>query len=217
LDEGLQRLLAYGARVLKQHRGNGGNGVWKVELVEADTASTLMVQVLHAQRGARLERMPLDQFVARCGQYFAGNGCMIDQPYQSRLGDGMVRCYMVRDRVAGFGHQYVTALLPPPPGSDESPAPPPRLYFGPDKPEFQTLKALLETKWVREMQEVTGVEYESLPLLWDADFLYGPKTAAGDDTLVLCEINVSSVYPFPSEALQPLAQEVARTLKDRHP
>ena len=38
---------------------------------------------------------------------------------------------------------------------------------------------------------------DELPVLWDADFMYGPRTAAGEDTYVLCEINCSSVIPFP--------------------
>jgi hypothetical protein len=40
----------------------------------------------------------------------------------------------------------------------------------------------------------TGLQItaEELPLIWDADFLYGPKNFDGEDTYVLCEINVSS-------------------------
>jgi hypothetical protein len=140
---------------------------------------------------------------------------MIDQPYQSRLGDGMIRCYLVHDRVAGFGHQLVTALLPPPAGTIESPAPPPRLYFGPSKTEFQALRAKLESEWVREMQRLLDLEVTSLPALWDADFLYGPKDQSGEDTYVLCEINVSSVSPFPDEAMQPLADAVFQALDQR--
>src|ERR1700749_2670496 len=41
------RLAASGARVLKQNRGNGGQGVWKVERLAGDR-----VRVLHAQRGS---------------------------------------------------------------------------------------------------------------------------------------------------------------------
>ena len=40
----------------------------------------------------------------------------------------------------------------------------------------------------------------ALPIIWDADFLYGPRTAAGEDTYVLGEINVSSVMPIPDQA-----------------
>ena len=43
--------LHNGPRVLKQNRGNGGQGVWKVELVEAGGTDPL-VRVLHAQRGS---------------------------------------------------------------------------------------------------------------------------------------------------------------------
>jgi hypothetical protein len=206
--------LARGPRVLKQHRGNGGNGVWKVELLEQREALAPgpRVRVLHAQRGSSLEPMRLDEFIQRCEGYFANAGCIIDQPYQTRLADGMIRCYIVRDRVAGFGHQFVTALLPPPEGQVQSPAPPPRLYYGPSKPEFQRIKAKLEGGWIREMQQVLDIAADDLPVLWDADILYGPKDAAGDDTYVLCEINVSCVSPFPDEALTPLADTVARRL-----
>jgi hypothetical protein len=41
--------------------------------------------------------------------------------------------------------------------------------------------------------------------LWDCDFLLGPKTASGADTYVLCEINASSVSPFPESAIVPMA------------
>ena len=56
-----------------------------------------------------------------------------------------------------------------------------------------------------------GIEADQLPVLWDADFLLGPKDAAGQDTYVLCEINVSSVSPYPEWA-NPL---LATTLRDR--
>lgn len=208
--------LTSGPLVLKQHRGNGGNGVWKVELIRAASpASDSLVQVLHAQRGSAVEEMRLADFIARCDQYFARSACMIDQPYQARLGEGMIRCYLVHDRVVGFGHQFVTALLPPPAGSLESPPPPQRLYYGPSKPEFQALKQKLESELVPEMQRLLDLDLDSLPALWDADFLYGSKTASGEDTYVLCEINVSSVFPFPDETHAPLADAVALILAGR--
>jgi hypothetical protein len=48
------------------------------------------------------------------------------------------------------------------------------------------------------MQEVLGLDAVALPAIWDADFLYGPKTQSGEDTYVLFEINVSAVWPFPT-------------------
>jgi hypothetical protein len=56
------------------------------------------------------------------------------------------------------------------------------------------------------MQHLLDIETEQLPVLWDADFLLGPKTESGEDTYVLCEINVSSVAPFPDSALPFLAE-----------
>jgi hypothetical protein len=52
-----------------------------------------------------------------------------------------------------------------------------------------------------------GVE-ASLPIIWDADFLYGPRTATGEDTYVLCEINVSCVFAIPEEAHAAIASLV---------
>lgn len=99
-------------------------------------------------------------------------------------------------------------LMPPPPpkAGPEAAEVSPRLYYGPQKPEFQAIKAILESEWVPQMQQLLDIDTESLPVIWDADFLYGPKTAASENTYVLCEVNVQAVYPFPEEALEPLAQ-----------
>jgi hypothetical protein len=199
-------------RVLKQHRGNGGNGVWKVERM-----NHTRVRARHALRGSVEEDLSLDEFLHRCAGYFAGNGHMIDQPYQPRLPDGMIRCYLVRDRVAGFGEQLINALYPALPGvsATEAPQPGPRLYYPPSRADFQTLRHQMETEWVPELCSALALDADVLPVIWDADFLYGPKTPSGDDTYVLCEINVSAVYPFPDEALRPLAQAIRAQLEAR--
>jgi len=200
----LPRALASGTRVLKQNRGNGGLGVFRVEL-----AGSGRVRVQHGQRGSAREEIELDAFVRRCEGYFADEGLIVDQPFQARHAEGMIRCYLVQDRVAGFGHQRVTALMDPAPGEAAPPAPPPRLYYGAAKPEFQALRAVLESEWVPAMERVLGIARDELPLLWDADFLLGPRDDAGVDSYVLCEINASSVFPFPDEALEPLARAAA--------
>ena len=56
------------------------------------------------------------------------------------------------------------------------------------------------------MTELLGLARTQLPIIWDADFLYGPKTAAGEDTYVFCEINVSSCFAIPDEAPAAIAQ-----------
>ncbi len=128
-----------------------------------------------------------------------------------------VVCCCVVERVVGFGHQLVTALLPLEDGETANPPPPPRLYYGADRPDFQPLRSQLNDSWIPELMRLLDLDVESLPVIWDADFLYGPRDDAGGDTYQLCEINVSSVFPFPDEALAPLAREVARTLARRVP
>ena len=41
------------------------------------------------------------------------------------------------------------------------------------------------------MMRVLGIDRQSLPIIWDADFLYGARTGSVEDTYVMCEINVS--------------------------
>ena len=95
-----QRLHAGGPRVVKQNRGNGGQGVWKVQAVSGG-----LVSVLEARRGSEPRTVALDAFMADCAAYFENGGCIIDQPFQQRLTSGMIRCYMGADQVVGFGHQ----------------------------------------------------------------------------------------------------------------
>jgi len=220
---GLAESLASGApRVLKRIRGHSGDGVWKVELAEPQERSPAsamdggtMLRVRHAKRGSVEECISFAVLMSRCQPYFAGTGGMIDQAYQARLTDGIVRCYLVGGRVAGFGEQLVNALYPAAPGAPpgEAPQPGPRLYYPPTRPDFGRLKDKLEREWAGEMCERLGIDKAQLPVLWDADFLYGPKGADGLDTYVLCEINVSSVHPFPDDALGPLAAETLARIK----
>jgi hypothetical protein len=214
-------LAAGGPRVLKQIRGQSGDGVWKVEPADtrAPSSSTssqaMSLRVRHAKRGSPEEILTLAAFVARCRDYFAAGGGMIDQVYQPRLTEGMIRCYVVGGRVAGFGEQLVNMLYPAAPGApaSEAPLPGPRLYYPPTRPDFQRLKMRLEQEWGDELCRLVGLEKAQLPVLWDADFLYGPQDANGADTYVLCEINVSSVYPFPPSARAPLVEETVGRLR----
>jgi hypothetical protein len=205
-----------GPRVLKQNRGNDGQGVWKVELVSAAPGELTMVRVLQALRGSILEELPLREFIARCKRYFAmPDGCIIDQPFQPRLPEGMIRCYMAGGRVAGFGHQLIKALVPPPREGPDSPAaqPGPRIMHGPDAAPFQALRARMEGEWVPQMMRVLELDADALPVIWDADFLYGPRTPAGEDSFVLCEINVSSCFAIPDAAPAAIAQLTAHRLR----
>jgi hypothetical protein len=209
LERELPARLKSGARVLKQHRGHSGIGVWRVEAADAG-----MVRVRHAQRGSEEEVMDLPAFVARMAPYFdaANGGHMIDQAWQPRLVQGMVRAYLVEDRVGGFGHQAINALYPGAPG-EAPPLPGPRLYYAAEMPQFQSLKAKLEGGWVEMLRSCVGLPRERLPLLWDCDFMFGEPGPQGEERFVLGEINVSSVSPFPPAAVEPIVAAVRARLR----
>jgi hypothetical protein len=194
LEAELPGRLALSARVLKQHRGHSGIGVWRVEQLGRDHYS-----LRHAQRGSQAEEGTFALVVERLSPYFAGGGHMIDQAFQPRLHEGMVRAYLVRDRVAGFGYQAVNALYPAQ-ANELPPEPGPRLYSAVDDSRFQFLRRRLEDEWVELLRERLGVIPANLPVLWDADFLLGGEVSTPEPHYVLCEINVSSVAPYPENA-----------------
>jgi len=199
------RLAEAGPLVLKQRRGMGGHGVWKVELADATT-----VIAQHAAGAAASERIPLDEFLGWCEPYFAGAGLMVEQPYQPRLGEGMIRAYLTHDRVVGFTHQYPRGLLP----ADSDAQPSTKLFEPAGEPSYRDLRARLESEWVPELQRILEIDTYSLPVIWDADFLYGPKDAWGADTYVLCEINVSSTFAFPEFAMPTVAQAAISRIRE---
>ena len=208
LDEmraGLTARLAAGPRVIKRNRGNGGQGVWKVETL-ASPRNAAMARVLDATKDTP-EDLALDEFFARCAAYF-DDGCVIDQPLQPRLSEGVVRCYMAGDRCAGFGHQKVKALVDAPAARAEAG---PRLYTGAGDGRFQRLRRLMEDQWTPQLAALLNIPPRDLPMIWDADFMLGPHGADGTDSYVLGEINVSSVFPIPDEA----SAEIARCVADR--
>ena len=216
LEQVLPVLLQEGeVRVLKQYRGNGGNGVWQVSSASSAQKSVheMQVKARHALRGCIEQITTWNGFVANIERYFDNGACIIDQPYQERLTEGMVRCYLVHDKVVGFGVQAINALYPALPQQPETaPDPTPRIYHPATLESCQYLKHKLEEEWIPQLQQLFRIDVATLPVIWDCDFLFGPKDAENRDTYVLCEINVSSVSPFPDSALEPIAAAtLART------
>ena len=211
------RLLTGSIRVLKQWRGHSGIGVWRVQraLAERDFGAKSRVRARHAPRGSVEVETSFEEFVSLMAPYFDNGSHMIDQAWQPRLTEGMVRCYLVQDHVAGFGLQAVNALYPAPGGngSAEAPTPSPRLYHAPDLPHLQGLKQRLEVEWVPALRRMLGIAFDELPLLWDCDFLLGEPHLEEEERYVLCEINVSSVAPFPDSAIEPLVKATVTSLE----
>ena len=167
-------LGSYGPRVLKQNRGNGGIGVCKVEItgdLEPIVADALVRVQQAEKRDTVTEDVRLDEFLERYGNYFAQGGLIVDQRFEPRIRDGMTRCYVVQDAVVGFAHQS-------PASSTSGPIfglPAAKTMFAASEPRFQALRNNMESIWLPGLQAVLDIDREALPLLWDADFLYGVK------------------------------------------
>jgi hypothetical protein len=218
--------LVTGTRVLKQYRGNGGQGVWKVELLDREPDvpypaaempdRNARLRVLEAQRNSLEQETSLSEFLDRCATYFANSGRLIDQAFQERLPEGMIRCYLSQDRVIGFTHQLIRGLMPAPANSDpeQLPQPGPRIMQPPTASGFELLRQKVESEWVPAMSQILDLDRIALPVLWDADFLFGPRTVSGEDSYVLCEINVSSVTPYPEFAADQIAESAIACVRD---
>ena len=99
--------------VVKQARGTAGNGVWRIDLAgsaidsSAIAAADTLVRVVQANTPDRAaEEVSLVAFIDHLTAYFDWSGSLVVQPYQSRLAEGMIRCYLAQDQVVGFCHQY---------------------------------------------------------------------------------------------------------------
>jgi hypothetical protein len=211
------RLQAGRPRVLKQNRGNGVLGVWKVTpLTPADappTQATAMVRVQHAApRDDSTEVLSLDAFQRRCEQYFSGGSALIDQPFIADVVHGMIRTYLVQNSVVGYARQQPgpTAATADDASDRILGMPSAKTMLRADEPAFSSLRRRLETEWIPDLCDLVGLSVSQLPMLWDADFLTRPPIDTAEASYVLCEINVSSVLPFPPDAPAALAAAVTR-------
>jgi hypothetical protein len=166
-------------------------------------------------RGSIEQVTAWNDFLATIESYFDNGGRIIDQPYQERLTEGMVRCYLVHDKVVGFGVQTINALFPAAAGTppEMAPLPTTRIYHPATLESCRPIKHKLEGEWIPQIKRLLGIGTAMLPVIWDCDFLLGPKDAVNRDTYVLCEINVSSVSPFPDSALEPIAAVTLARIK----
>ena len=221
LRDQLPGRLSSRARVLKPHRGNGGIGVWKVERVAGHPDGSVTfdtpVRVHEARvRDLQSETLRLGAFLDRCAGNFDDGGCVIDQPFQPRVAEGLIRVYLVTDEVVGFAIQGAGELLAEPSAAERIMGlPSPKTMFPPDEPRFTRLRTQLEHDWLPALQQQLELATEKLPALWDLDFLLGPRDAHGHDTYVLCEINASCITPYPPGTPPRLAATTLSILSTR--
>jgi hypothetical protein len=192
-------------RVLKRFRGNGGEGVFKVRIDGDD------ILVHHAKRGSVEERMSLDAFFEYFRPYFDDGAPMLNQAWNDNITNGMVRCYVGGKRVAGFGYQEINALYP----QDGPVTPGKRFYFTEKCALFADLRVAMEERWIDQLLEVSDLAENRLPVIWDADFFINSMVPNSPRRYTLCEINVSSVSPFPESAIGFIVSEVQKALVGR--
>ncbi len=96
-------------RILKQYRGNGGSGVFKVDLKGRKNGK---VCITHATKGDEEIQLTNEEFYASFKTYFNSGSMLIDQAWNPGIVKGMVRCYLSGAKVSGFGYQEINALYP---------------------------------------------------------------------------------------------------------
>ncbi len=198
-----------GARILKQQRGNGGNGVFRVRLGKSSDKS---VRVVHAKTPDDERDLLIEGFYAEFKKYFDKGGVLISQPWNPQIVNGMVRCYLTGTRVSGFGYQETNALCPRSLALDSQFRPvSKRFYLSEECGLFQDLRSIMERRWVHELQAIHDIPDTMLPLLWDADFFINDVYANNaEKKYTLCEINASSVSPFPESCVHYVVEDMKR-------
>jgi hypothetical protein len=202
-------LLKAGVRILKQYRGNGGNGVFRVVVDQ----SSGMVTVVHAM-GYQSRRYSRDEFLHEFSSLFADGGMLIEQALNTNMANGMVRCYMSGTHVAGFGYQEVNALYQTVDGDFVRPGK--RYYHTENCGLFSDLRHIMEKEWIPELQRSQSLSDSELPVIWDADFfINAPNSSDTANKYSLCEINVSCVSPFPPSAIPFIVENVKTRIMNR--
>jgi hypothetical protein len=194
-------------RVLKQYRGNGGNGVYKVVYSSAGE-----IKLTHAAAGSGERKLSVSDFYTEFKPFFLNDGLLIDQEWNKNIVNGMVRCYLSGTKVVGFGYQEINALyelngnIHIPPGK--------RYYYTEHCGLFSDLKEVMENKWVPELQNSLSIARNMMPVIWDADFFINKANSKNaKEKYSLCEINVSCVSPFPPSAIKFIVDEVRNRIK----
>ena len=202
------RLAAYRTLVVKQGRGNGGNGVWKISHLTADpnTADQLVCVQDASGTDGSTSQLPLHEFIALASADLPWSGCLIDQPFQPRVSEGALRCYFSQDQVVGFCRQWpVRGLLDPAEARATAAAARGSIMEPADAPAYRNLRQQAEQDWLPSLLGRLELPAGTLPAIWDADLLFGKKDSNGQDSFVLCEINASAVWPLPPTAAKTIA------------
>ena len=166
----------------------------------------------HAKQIDEPKALSWNNFFETFKIFFRKGGSLIEQEWNDNLRNGMVRCYLCGNKVAGFGYQEINALY-----EDNMGLPVPaskRYYFTEHCGLFQDLREVMENKWVPQLQQMQGITDDMMPVIWDADFFINKvNSVAAGEKYSLCEINVSCVSPFPPIAVRFIVKETERRIQ----
>ncbi len=199
--------LAKGVRVLKQNRGSTGEGIWRVEVLNADRYKGKIpldakLKLTEAKDNHTEERT-LQDFLEFCIPYLEGlGGMLLDMPFLPRIKEGEIRVLMLRDNVVNVVHKKP---------ADTADAFSATLFSGAkyryDKPEQWPDLVKSVKSSLKDIQSRLG-NYD-LPLIWTADFILDTNPKTGEDIYVLGEINASCVgFTTHLELSENIAEEV---------
>ena len=180
----------------------GGQGVWKVELDEHPP------MILGCESNMRHATRTCPS-VCGCasslpvaGPTSQGGGLLVEQPFQERIGEGMIRAYLTHDEVVGFAHQYPGGLRP---AECWAAAARETVRVRQARPSTRLRGNCWRWNGCRKCTvarprhaQAAGDLGRRLPLR--------AEDRIGDDTYVLCEINASSTFAFPEHAMPRVAE-----------
>ena len=187
-----RRCLSEGVpRVLKPYRGNGGIGVQKVELVRIPHEATSSCECkAPVSETKRRRTVPLQTFMRRLvhGSLRRHRRRPVDRPAVPAPHHRRHHPLLPRQG-RGRGLRPAVSRANRHPTSTRRPAhvfglPAQKTMFAPDEPTLSVLRQRVESRvGTGHADSSLTSTTASLPVLWDADFLLGPKTASGEDTL----------------------------------
>ncbi|MBT8327719.1 MAG: Cj0069 family protein [Bacteroidia bacterium] len=191
LKDKLPATLKKGVRVLKQNRGSTGEGIWRVEVLNAEKYKGKIPMdaklKLTEAKDNHTEEKNLQEFLEFCIPYLEGeNGMLLDMPFLERIVEGEIRVLMLREKVVNIVHKKP---------ADTEDAFSATLFSGAkyryDTPEQWPELVESVRKSIPLIRERLG-NYD-LPLIWTADFILDTDEKTKEDIYVLGEINASCV------------------------
>ena len=197
-------LISSNCRVLKMERGSSGRGVWRCDVTKRpnnDTTSfdeqskSIILRVQHAGDDSVENDVSLDTLLGRLDERMkTTGGGVIDMPFLPRVDQGIIRCYMFRNRCGGILHQLSLPQSDEKLPSKDSPypnlnvskskkyrtegLPAGKCVHPPNSPDYQNIVKLIEKDWVPRLSQKIGLSTfdevsvkTSLPVVWDIDFI----------------------------------------------